>query len=70
MAVSKSRYLLRADSLDTMDLWLPILNKAAIVSSRFIYLHYSFMLILIDEDSLKKEGRREEGERILQLLGL
>jgi len=50
-AVSKSRYLLRADYLDTMDLWLPILNKAAIVSSHFIYLHYSFMLILIDEDS-------------------
>lgn len=46
-----------------MDLWPSILNNTAIASSHFICLHYSFMLILIDEDTLKKEGRREEGER-------
>lgn len=46
-----------------MDLWPSILNSTAIVSSQFICLHYSFMLILIDEDTLKKEGRKEEGER-------
>jgi len=45
-----------------MDLWLSILNNTATVSLHFICLHYSFMLILIDEDTLKKEGRRKEGE--------
>lgn len=58
-AASESRYLLHAVPLDTMDLWPPILNKAAIVSSHFISLHYSFMLILIDEDTLKKGGVEE-----------
>lgn len=46
-----------------MDLWPSILNNSAIVSSHFICLHYSFTLILIDEDTLEKEGRKEEGER-------
>lgn len=46
-----------------MDLWPSILNNTTIVSSHSIGLHYSFVLILIDEDTLKKEGRREEGER-------
>lgn len=46
-----------------MDLWPSILNNTAIVSSHSICLHYSFVLILIDEDALKKEGRKEEGKR-------
>lgn len=46
-----------------MDLWPSILNNTTIVSSHFTCLHYSFTLILIDEDTLKKEGRKEEGER-------
>lgn len=46
-----------------MDLWPSSLNNSTIVSSHFICLHYSSMLILIDEDTLKKKGRREEGER-------
>lgn len=46
-----------------MDLWPSILNNTTIVSSHSICLHYSFVLILIDEDTLKKEERKEEGER-------
>lgn len=42
-----------------MDLWPSILNNTTIVSSHSICLHYSFVLILIDEDTLKKGG--EEG---------
>lgn len=63
VVVGKSKYLLRAVSQDRMDLWPSILNTTTTVSSHFACLHYSFMLILIDEDTLKNKGRKEEGER-------